>query len=121
MRIDEAQAESKPLAVQFGSATLNIEYRPPAYTIEEMVAADADKENPERLVRMLQDLVVGWDLTRIEKVEAGSGEGGLTKVLIDREVPVDITNAEDVRKYVKNNIIMGIIRAVRKDNDVSGD
>ena len=121
MRIDEALAESKPLAVRFGQSELKIEYRPPSYTIDEMVAADADKENPERLVKMLQDLIVGWDLTRIEKVEAGSGEGGEKKVLIDREVPVDITSAEDVRKYVPNTIIMGIIKAIRADNDVSGE
>jgi hypothetical protein len=117
LRIDEALAESKPLAVRFGQGELKIEYRPPSYTIDEMVAADADKENPERLVKMLQDLIVGWDLTRIEKTPDDRAVGGF----IEREIPVDITSAEDVRKYVPNNIIMGIIKAIRADNDVSGE
>lgn len=115
MRIDEALAESKPLAVKFGAAVLNIEYRPPSFTIEEMVAADADKENPERLISMLQSLIIGWDLTRLETVDQENGES------FQREVPVDITNPDDVRKYVPNNIIMGIVKAVRMDNDPSGE
>jgi hypothetical protein len=118
MRIDEALAESKPLAVKFGAAVLNIQYRPPSFTIEEMVAADADKENPERLIEMLQSLIQGWDLTRLEKVPY---DPETTAGPFEREVPVDITNPEDVRKYVPNNIIMGIVRAVRADNDPSGE
>lgn len=118
MRIDEALGESKPLKVTFPSGgVLAVQYRPPAYTIDEMIAADADKENPERLVKMLQDLIEGWDLTRIEKTPDDRAVGGY----IEREVPVDITKAEDVRKYVPNTIIMAIIRAIRADNDVSGE
>ena len=121
MRIDEALAESKPLAVKFGTAVLNIQYRPPSFTIAEMVEAEADKDNPERLVEMIQSLIQGWDLTRLETVTAGSGEGGETPVQIQREVPVDITNPDDVRKYVPSPIIYGIIKAVRADNDPSGE
>jgi hypothetical protein len=117
MRIDEALAESKPLAVKFKSAVLNIEYRPPAYTIEEMVTAEADKDNPERLVKMIQDIVLGWDLTRIEKYF--SGEVGSEP--LEREIPVDVTSADDIRKYVPSPIIMGIIKAIREDNDPSGE
>lgn len=119
MRIDEALAESKSLDVKFGTAVLHVEYRPPSYTIEEMVAADADKENPERLVKMIQDVVIGWDLTRFETVIVPGDHG--EEIPTEREVPVDITNANDVRKYVPNTIIMGIVRAIRKDNEVSGD
>lgn len=117
MRIDEALAESKPLKVTFPSGgVLAVQYRPPAYTIDEMIAADADKDNPERLVKMLQDLIEGWDLTRIEKVILEPNGDP-----IEREVPVDITDAEQVRKFVPNTIIMAIIRAIRADNDVSGE
>jgi D-alanyl-D-alanine dipeptidase len=118
MRIDEALAESKPLAVKFGAVVLNIEYRPPSYTIEQMMEAQGDKENPERLIEMLQDLIVGWDLTRIEKVPY---DPETTAGPHEREVPVDVTNADDVRKYVKMNIIMGIIKAIREDNEVKGE
>jgi hypothetical protein len=118
LRIDEALAEEKPLEVKFGSGLLNVVYRPPSFTIEEMVAADADKGNPERLVRMLQDLIVGWDLTRLEQVPY---DPETTAAPFEREVPVDITNPDDVRKYVPNNIIMGIIKAVRADNDPQGE
>jgi hypothetical protein len=117
MRIDEALAESKPLAVKFSGAVLNIEYRPPAYTIRQMTEAAADKDNPEALVRMLQDIVIGWDLTRIEKYFSGD----IGSEPLEREVPVDVTNPDDVRDYVPNNIIMGIIKAIRQDNDPSGE
>jgi hypothetical protein len=118
MRIDEALAESKPLAVKFSGAVLNIEYRPPAYTIRQMTEAAADKDNPEALVKMLQDIIVGWDLTRIEKVPY---DAETTAAAFEREVPVDVTNPDDVRDYVPNNIIMGIIKAIREDNDPSGE
>lgn len=116
MRIDEALAESKPLAVKFGNAVLNIEYRAASYTVEQMQAAKADKDNPERMIDMLQDLIVGWDLTRL--ANGGTDENGNENLV---EVPVDVTNRDDVRKYVKSNIIMGIVRAIREDNDVSGE
>lgn len=115
MRIDEALAESKPLDVKFGASVLHIEYRPPSYTIEQMVAAENDKANPERLVTMLQDLIVGWDLTRYVSVKKLDGS------IDEQEVPIDITNADDVRRFVPSPIIMGIVRAINKDNDPSGD
>ena len=115
MRIDEALGESKPLAVKFGRGVLNVEYRPPNYTIEQMVAAQQDKDDPERLITMLQDIVVGWDLTRVEQWVNEVGE------TVEREIPVDITNRDDVFKYVPSPIIMGIVKAVREDNDVSGE
>lgn len=122
MRIDEALSESKPLAVKFNGGVLNIEYRPPSYTIEEMVAADADKDNPERLIKMIQDLVVAWDLTRLAKVAIAPAVGNdFTESIVEQEVPVDVTNPEDVRRYVPQNIIMGIIKAVREDSNVSGE
>lgn len=117
MRIDEALAESKPLKITFPSGgVLTVEYRPPSYTIDEMVAAEADKDDPKRLIRMLQDLIQGWDLTRIEKVILEPNGDP-----IEREVPVDITDPEQVSKYVPSPIIMAIIRAIRADNDVSGE
>lgn len=114
MRIDEALGEVKPLAVKFGPAVLNIEYRPPSYTIEQLEAAKADAENPDRLVRMVQDLIVGWDLTRPLRDDEGNvvlGDNGASI-----EVPVDVTNADDVRKYVTTTVINGITVAVREDN-----
>jgi len=116
VRIDEAIAETKPLKVFFGDAVLNIEYRPPAYTIAQMTEAAADKGNPERLISMIQDLVVGWDLTRTvnEPLEPNGDP-------VQREIPVDINNDEDVRLYVPTTIIMGIVKAVRSDNDPSGE
>lgn len=116
MRIDEALGESKPLAVQFGKAVLNVVYRPPAYTIEQMVEAQNDGDNPERLVTMIQDLILEWDLTRIEKVIVEPNGDP-----VDREVPVDVTNRDDVRKYVPTPVINGIIRAIRADNEVTGE
>jgi len=116
VRIDEAIAETKPLKVFFGDAVLNIEYRPPAYTIAQMTEAAADKGNPERLISMIQDLVVGWDLTRTEKLLDDNGEQ-----VGEQEIPVDINNDEDVRLYVPTTIIMGIVKAVRSDNDPSGE
>jgi hypothetical protein len=117
VRIDEAIAETKPLQVSFGGgAVLNIEYRPPAYTIAQMTEAAADKGNPERLISMIQDLVVGWDLTRTEmRVVEPNGDP------VPFEIPVDINNDEDVRLYVPTTIITGIVKAVRADNDPSGE
>lgn len=116
MRIDEAIAETKSIQVHFGSAVLNVEYRPPAYTIAEMTEAEADKDNPERLVQMIQRIVIGWDLTRsVKRVLEPNGDP------VEVEVPVDITNPEDVRLYVPTTIIMGIVRAIRADNDPQGE
>lgn len=115
MRIDEALAESKPLVVKFAQGVLNIEYRPPSYTIAEMKTAIDDKD-PGRLADMLQDLIQGWDLTRL--VDGGTNEQGIHSEI---EVPVDVTNRDDVINYVPTNIIMGIIKAIRADNDASGE
>ncbi len=122
MRIDEALGEIKPLAVKFGTAVLNVEYRIPSYTIEQMVLADSDKANPERLIPLIQDLVHGWDLTRIAKVAVpASEENDFIESVREVEVPVDVTNPDDIRRFVPSPIIMGIVNAIRKDQEVSGE
>lgn len=116
MRIDEALAESKPLAVQFPKGVLNIQYRPFAYTIEQMVEAQKDQENPETLLTMVMDLVQGWDLTRMEKVVSPDGFESF-----EREVPVDVTSRDDLYRYVPSPVYHAIIKAIKADNDVSGE
>lgn len=99
MRISEAIASSKPLEVKFeGGGVLHIEYRPPAFTIAEMEEAGKDKDNPKRLISLLQGLITAWDL------ETNAGE------------PIDLADAEAIRVNVTGNIIMEIVRAVREDN-----
>lgn len=121
MRIDEAIADSKELDVQFPKAVLHIVYRPANYTIAEMEAAEADKANPKRLVKMVQDLVEAWDLTRVEKAPAIHENGDPVivdgePVMVEKgEVPVDLSNAEEIRLNVTNTIISGIVKAIRED------
>lgn len=117
MRIDEALGDSKPLAVKFAGGVLNIEYRTPGYTIKEMKAAESKKDDPEYLITMIQDLVQGWDLTRLADGGTDPETGKQNMV----EVPVDVTNHDDVENYVPSNIIMGIVKAIREDHEVSGE
>ena len=116
MRIDEALGDVKPLEVKVGRGVLNIEYRPPAHTIAQMMEAQADKDNPERAVTMIQELVHAWDLTRIEKVILEPNGDP-----VEREVPVDLTSRDEIKNYVPATIITAIVKAVRADNDVSGE
>jgi len=119
LRIDEALAESKPLEVKFpGGGVLNIEYRPPAHTIAQMVELEANR-SPETLVTLIQELVLGWDLTRVQKVVRPGPNG--EEIATEEEVPVDIRNAHDVRTYVPGSLITHITKAVRRDMEVSGE
>jgi len=121
MRIEEAVAEAKDLDVKFGQAVLHIRYRPANYTIAEMEAAESDKTSPARLVKLIQDMVVAWDLTRAETVPALHENG--EPVIVDGEplmvdggeVPIDVGDAEQVRTYVTSTIISGIVKAIRED------
>lgn len=114
MRIDEALAESKPLAVKFGSSVLNIMYRQSNYTIAQMEEMEGRKSEPGYLVTMIQDLVEAWDLNRVEKIFADDG----VTVVGEREVPVDVSSREDVRLYVTRPVIVGILKAIREDGEV---
>jgi hypothetical protein len=113
MRIDEAISDNKELDVQFPKAVLRILYRPANYTIAEMEAAENDK-SPSRLVQMVQDLVIAWDLTRVEEIRVPV-EGSDEVALVEREVPIDLKDPEQIRLYVTNTIISGIVKAIRED------
>lgn len=117
MRIDEALADAKPLAVKFGSAVLNVEYRPPQWTISQLAkvktSAKAESDDSfDQLATMLMEVVIGWDLTRPMKVPDEAAEGGF----ILTEIPVDVTNVQDVKDYVPLSVINRIIKAVQEDN-----
>jgi hypothetical protein len=105
VRIDEALAASKALDVQFGSSTLN-------YTIAEMEEAESRRAEKGYLVKMIQDLVEAWDLTRVEPI---LGDDGVQ--VGEREVPVNVGSAEEVRQYVTRPIIVGILKAIREDGE----
>lgn len=112
MRIDEALAGSKALDVKFGSSVLHIMYRQSNYTIAQMEEMEGRKSEPGYLVKMIQDLVEAWDLTRTETVLLDGG--GTT----EREVPVDISDPEDLRAHVTRPVIVGILKAIREDGEV---
>jgi hypothetical protein len=112
VRIDEALAASKALDVQFGSSTLHIMYRPSNYTIAEMEEAESRRAEKGYLVKMIQDLVEAWDLTRVEPI---LGDDGVQ--VGEREVPVNVGSAEEVRQYVTRPIIVGILKAIREDGE----
>lgn len=116
MRIDEALGEIKPLEVKIGRGVLNVEYRPPAHTIAQMMEAQANKDDPERAITMIQELIHAWDLTRIEKVVVEPNGDP-----VEREVPVDPSNRDDIKYFVPDVIITAIVKAIRADNDVSGE
>lgn len=114
MRVSEALEDFKPLAIKFGSAVLNVEYRPPSWTITqlEQTKAAATDENFDRLAGMLMEVVRAWDLTRIEKVPDDRTESGF----IEREVPIDITVHQEVKDHVPLSLINRIIKAIQEDN-----
>jgi hypothetical protein len=119
MRIEEALAEQKPLDVKFpGGGVLHIVYQQSNATIAEMENLEARRKEEGFLVKLMQDVVKAWDLTRVEKVPY---DPETTAAAHEREVPVDINNPEDVRLYVTQPIILGVLRAVRKDQQAEGE
>jgi hypothetical protein len=99
MRISEALAEEKTLTIPFGESVLTIQYRPPSWTIEEVDGMQNDEgtKKTERLVEMIQRVIVGWDLTD------DSGE------------LVDCTEPAAIRK-IPITILNKITKAIREDN-----
>ncbi len=95
MRISEATIEQKPLAVTFGSATLNLVYRPLSYTVKEMEDATKDRD-PKNIVRTMQRLLVEWDLTD------------------DDNNPIPLSDEALVE--IPSHIFTGIMQAVAKDS-----
>jgi hypothetical protein len=102
MRISEAVAETSEVEVHFGPAVLHVQYRPSSFTMQELEDVDTDKSS-RRLIRMIQDMIVGWDL------EDNEGE------------PINIQDAEAVRTKVPAHILTGIIKAVRRHQEPSGE
>ncbi len=94
MRISQAVAEEKPLAVDFKGATLNVVYRPLTYTVREMDALGESKDT-ERIIKTMLRLLVSWDLTDEN----------------DTPVPIETEPLRDVPTH----IFTGIIKAVGKD------
>lgn len=105
MKISEALGAEKPLAVEFDSgAILNITYKPPAYTIAEIEAAqEAANKDPKRIIEMVQTLVTSWDLTD------------------DDGVLVSLASFEVLRTKVPSPVFGGIMRAIREDQNPSGE
>lgn len=113
MRIDEALAETKELDVKFGTAVLHVVYQQSNYTIAEMEEMEGRRKERGYLVKMMQDLVKAWDLTRALKDDLGNDIRDDDGKIV--EVPVDVTNPEDVRLYVTSPVIVGILRAIKED------
>ena len=113
MRVDEALAERKPLDVKFGTAVLHIEYQQSNHTIAQMEEMEERKKEKGYLTQLMQDTVKAWDLTRPLKNDAGKDVTDDAGKVV--EVPVDITNKDDVRLYVTSPVILGILRAVKED------
>lgn len=106
MRIDEAVSDVKPLDVKFGPAALHIEYSPPAFTLNELSANKENKDDPDRVVAMIQRIIKAWDLTRVVKADDGQ----------EIEVLVDLRNAAELKEYVPITIWNKITTAIREDN-----
>lgn len=119
MRISEALSEAVDIVVPFANGVkLNVTYRPMSYTIAELdkLAAEAvrrqdetdeefkerKKAANERIIDMVQNVLVAWDLTD------------------EKEVAVDFTNRETMREQVPINVFTGILHAIRK-NQSSGE
>jgi hypothetical protein len=113
MRISEALSEAVDVGVPFANGViLNVTYRPMSYTIAELdkLAAEAVREegesdeafkerrkkSTERVIDMLQNILVAWDLTDND------------------EVVIDFMNREEMRTKVPLNVYTGILNAVRK-------
>lgn len=119
MLISEANASSKPLDVTFDSGSvLHIEYLPPSYTIEQIERAQADKNNPSRIIELVREIVLTWDLAVEKRNEANEivhDDGGRP---IEEIVSLDDT---DALKRIPIHIFNTIIRTVREDNTPSGE
>lgn len=102
MRISDALAKARPIVVEFEGESLNVTYRPSSYTVaelESLVEEDGTgqkRANPQRIVEMMQQMLVKWDLTE------------------DDGVPVDFTNTERMR-HIPTPIFMGILTAIKAD------
>lgn len=105
MRIDQANGESKPLAVTFGTSVLNVEYHPSTFTVEELVALKEDRDNPDRIIGMIRRTVTAWDLTDND----------------DQPIPISAPAEGEpdlMRKLVPIPVFSAIIAAVRKDSEI---
>lgn len=103
MRISEAIGDKKDLDVKFGTAVLHIQYTPTNYTIAEMEDAVAHREDPRRLIGLIQTLVKAWDLED------------------DDGVPIDLADGEAIRTKVGSIVLTGIVKAVKEDSVPSGE
>ncbi len=101
MKISQATAEEKPLAVKFGEATLNVVYRPLTYTVTELEKMEAGDARAAQVVDSMLRLLVSWDLTD------------------EDENPVPLT--EEALREVPTHIFTGIMQAVGKDQTPSGE
>lgn len=119
MRVSEALSEAVDIIVPFANdVKLNVTYRPMSYTIAELdkLAAEAVKREEEteeefkerrkkaneRIIDMLQNVLVAWDLTD------------------NNDVVLDFSSREVMRESVPLNVMTGILHAIRK-NQSSGE
>jgi hypothetical protein len=101
MRISGALAKARPLTVEFEGDTLNITYRPSSYSVaelEKLVDDDAagKKPQPVRIIEMMQQMIVTWDL------------------LEENGEPIDVQNTERM-KELPTSIFTTIMQTVKVD------
>lgn len=100
MRLSDAKSAAKPLTVDFeGGATLNITYRVPEYTPNQLSALMTGAErDPKRSAEMITRTVDSWDLTDDDP----------------EETPIPLT-VDAIADKVTLGIITKIVRTIQAD------
>lgn len=113
MRISEALSEAVDIVVPFANnVNLNVTYRPMSYTVAQLdkLAAETVKREGEtddefkerrkaaneRIIDMVQNVLVAWDLTD------------------ESDVAIDFRDREVMREKVPTNVFTGILHAIRR-------
>jgi hypothetical protein len=123
MLIADALKSVTDLKVEFASGSvLTIKYRPSSYTVADISDVN-EKTDPMRLVTMIRDMVVEWDLESEPgaivplALPPGSGnvitsDGETVKTKKDKQAELEL---DPIRRLVPIYIQVAIIRAVNDD------
>lgn len=125
MRISEALGGIKDLAVEFaGGGVLNIRYRPSSYTVADLSNIDDEaRKDPYRIITMIRDMVVDWDLEDNDgepvalQLPPGTGNvvtenGEQVKTKQDKK---ELLRLDPIAQKVPITLLVAIIRGVNDD------
>lgn len=105
MRISGALAQARSLKVPFEGEELNISYRPSSYSVEELEKLVSDEESgakkiePSRIIDIIQQMVITWDLTE------------------DNGEPIHLSDRQRL-KQLPTSIYTVILQTVKADQSV---